>query len=111
MGMWGTADSDIIVPFCWEPIAVKGSGVGQNIAMHASPTDRTFFTVLISAFHVQSPLLLLLLLLLLLCAHLLSALVNSGNAVPHVGPRNKICHSARDHIRFEQVLVLNACGI
>ena len=42
-------------PLCWEPRPAEGSlkpGVGQNIAMHASPTARNFFT---SNFHLPGP--------------------------------------------------------
>ena len=49
-------------PFCWEPeptnVLSLQHGVGQNIAMHASPTAMSFFLVLICTFSVHSPLLL-----------------------------------------------------
>ena len=54
----GTADAEINVP-SFETRVDKCSpltpGVGQNIAMHASPAARNFFLALISTFPVHSP--------------------------------------------------------
>ena len=56
---WGTADADITVPSVENPeltnVLRLKPGVGQNIAMHASPTARNFFLGLISTFPVHSP--------------------------------------------------------
>ena len=49
-----TAEAEIS-PLCWESRPAEGSlkpGVGQNIATHASPTARNFFT---SNFHLPGP--------------------------------------------------------
>ena len=51
---WGTADAQIKVPSAENlelscVLALK-PGVGQNIAMHASPTARSFLLVLITNF-------------------------------------------------------------
>ena len=51
---WSAAGTEIKVPSIEKPeltnVLPLKSGVGQNIAMHASPTARNFFLTLISTF-------------------------------------------------------------
>ena len=69
-------------------------GVGQKIVMHAFPTARNFFLVLILTFQVHSPSFFKILSLLFNCV--------IANAVSRVGPLNKPGQPARySHKRFE----------
>ena len=56
---WGTADAEIKIPSVENPELTNAlplkPGVCQNIAMHASPTTRNFFLVLILTLQVHSP--------------------------------------------------------
>ena len=55
---WGIVDTEIMVSSVVNPELTNAPlkpGVGQNIAMHASPTARNFSLVLISASPVHSP--------------------------------------------------------
>ena len=56
---WGAADAEIKVPSVENPelanVLPLKPGVDENIAMHALPTARNFFFVLILTFPVDSP--------------------------------------------------------
>ena len=56
---WGTVDTEIKVPYVENPeltnVLPLKSGEGQYVALHALPTARNYFLVLISTFLVHSP--------------------------------------------------------
>ena len=56
---WGTVDTEIKVPYVENPELTNAlplkSGEGQYVALHALPTARNYFLVLISTFLVHSP--------------------------------------------------------
>ena len=93
---WGTADAEIKVLSVENPgltnVLPLKLGVGQNIAMHASPTARNYFLVLISTFPVHSP-------SFSSEPYFLTALVLAWN---------KIGHPAHSHKRFKLVPVVSA---
>ena len=89
---WGTVDTEIKVPYVENPELTNAlplkSGEGQYVALHALPTARNYFLVLISTFPVHSPSFFLLLQIL----YILTALVlaNFRDAVSCVDLWNKI---------------------
>ena len=101
---WVTAETEIKIPSVenTEPtnvLPVK-SGLGQNIAMHASPTARKFFLVLISAIPVHWP-----------SFFPSPLLLNPTHLFIHVDPWNKSSHLVHSHKRVKQVPVVWAFRI
>ena len=103
-GVLCTAYAEIKIPSVenMEPTNVLPlkSGLGQNIAMHASPTARKFFLVLISAIPVHWP------------SFFPSPLhLNPTHLFIHVDPWNKSSHLVPSHKRVKQVPVVCAFRI
>ena len=76
------------------------SGLGQNIATHASPTTRNFLLVLISAIPVRWP-----------SFFPSPLLLNPTHLFIHVDPWNKTSRPVHSHKRFKQVPVVCAFRI